>query len=169
MTRARLAVVFAVAGASFLAAPLVAQNGQPAAPPMKSVLAGKKFTPPIRGEATIDLVRTPTKRDGQTLVTKIQAKNTSNAPIARLKVVETWFDKDGNMIPGGETALSGLLQPNEVGSLEIRTPVNLKMQQSQLQFSHANGTVKPHPVKSLDGAAAKEPAAKPAAATKKKK
>jgi len=168
MTRARLAVVFAVA--SFLAAPLVAQNGQPAAPPMKSVLAGKKFTPPIRGEATIDLVRTPTKRDGQTLVTKIQAKNTSNAPIARLKVVETWFDKDGNMIPGGETALSGLLQPNEVGSLEIRTPVNLKMQQSQLQFSHANGTVKPRQLKSLDPAAAgKEPAAKPAAATKKKK
>ena len=60
-------------------------------------------------------------------------------------------------------------EPNEVGSLEIRTPVNLKMQQSQLQFSHANGTVKPHSVKSLDGAAAKEPAAKPAAATKKKK
>ena len=106
----------------------------------------------------------PTKREGTTLVTKIQARNTSNAPIARLKVVETWFDKDGNMIPGGETALSGLLQPNEVGSLEIRTPVNLKMLQSQLQFSHANGTVKVHPVKSLE--APKEPATKAASATK---
>jgi len=84
-------------------------------------------------------------------------------------VAETWFDKDGNMIPGGEAAVNGLLQPNEVTTLEIRTPVNLKMLQSQLQFSHANGTVKPHAVKTID--APKEPAAKPAstkpASTKK--
>jgi hypothetical protein len=38
------------------------------------------------------------------------------------------------------------------------------MAQSQLQFSHANGTVKPHSVKSLE--APKEPAAKNATATK---
>ena len=136
---------------------------------MKQVLAGKKFTPPIRGEATIDIIKAPTKREGTTLVTKIQVKNTSAGPIPRLKVAETWFDKDGNMIPGGEAAVNGLLQPNEVSSLEIRTPVNLKMLQSQLQFSHANGTVKPHSVKSFDGAAPpdKQPAAKPAVAKKK--
>jgi hypothetical protein len=56
-------------------------------------------------------------------------------------VAETWFDKDGNMIPGGEAVVNGLLQPNEVTMLEVRTPVNLKMLQSRLQFSHANGTV----------------------------
>ena len=48
---------------------------------MKSVLAGKKFTPPIRGEATIDIIKSPTRRDGTTLVTKIQVKNTSAGPI----------------------------------------------------------------------------------------
>jgi hypothetical protein len=171
MIPARLAVAVAVAGVSFVAPSSFAQDPPPQAPPMKPVLAGKKFTPPVRGEATIDIIKAPTRRDGATLVTKIQAKNTSNAPIARLKVVETWFDKEGNMIPGGETAINGLLQPNEVGNLEIHTPVNTKMVQSQLQFSHANGTVKPHQVKSMDAAAAggKEPAAKPAAATKKKK
>ena len=171
MIPARFAVAVAVAGVSFVA-PSFAQDPPPQAPPMKSVLAGKKFTPPARGEATIDIIKQPTKREGTTLVTKIQAKNTTSAPIARLKVVETWFDKDGNMIPGGETAINGLLQPNEVGTLEIHTPVNTKMLQSQLQFSHANGTVKPHQVKSFDAAAAaggKEPAAKPAAATTKKK
>jgi hypothetical protein len=59
--------------------------------------------------------------------------------------------------------------------LEVRTPVNLKMLQSRLQFSHANGTVNAKPVKTMDApgaAAAKEPAAKtPAtktAAAKKK-
>ena len=165
MIRARFAVAATIAGASFVA-PAFAQDTPPAAPPMKSVLAGRKFTAPIRGEATIDIVKNPTKREGTTLVTKIQVKNTSTAPIPRLKVAETWFDKDGNMIPGAEAVINGLLQPNEVSTLELRTPVNLKMVQSQLQFSHANGTVKPHAVKSMDGAAAKEPATKTAAATK---
>ena len=171
MNRARIAVAAAIVGVSVVAAPVLAQDPPPTAPPMKSVLAGKKFTPPIRGEATIDLVKNPTKREGTTLVTKIQVKNTSVAPIPRLKVAETWFDKDGNMIPGAEATINGLLQPGEVGTLELRTPVNLKMVQSQLQFSHANGTVKPHSVKAIDAPAAKEPAAtKPAAkpAAKKK-
>jgi len=164
MNRARYAAAAAIAGVSVVGAVLFAQQAPPAAPPMQSILAGKKFTPPIKGEANIDLVKNPTRREGTTLVTKIIVKNTSAAPIPRLKVAETWFDKDGNMIPGGEAVINGLLQPNEVQTLEIRTPVNTKMSQSQLQFSHANGTVKPHSVKSLD--APKEPAAKNASATK---
>jgi len=165
MIRARYAVAATIVGVSVAGAAVFAQQPPPTAPPMTSVLAGKKFSPPIRGEATIDIVKTPTKREGTTLVTKIVVKNTSAAPIPRLKVAETWFDKDGNMIPGGEAVINGLLQPNEVQTLEIRTPVNLKMAQSQLQFSHANGTVKPKAVKSLE-APAKEPATKAASATK---
>jgi hypothetical protein len=137
-------------------------GAQPKAPDLKPVLAGKKFTPPIRGEATIDFLKSPTRRDGTTLVTKIQVKNTSNAPIARLTIDETWYDKSNNLIPGGKGVLNGLLQPGEVQTIEIRTPVNPNMAASMLQFSHANGTVpKPHAVKSLD--APKEPD-KPAAA-----
>jgi hypothetical protein len=168
MIRARYAVAATVVGVSFVGATVFAQQPQPTAPPMTSVLAGKKFSPPIKGEANIDIVKTPTRREGTTLVTKITVKNTSAGPIPRLKVAETWFDKDGNMIPGGEAVINGLLQPNEVQALEIRTPVNLKMAQSQLQFSHANGTVKPHAVKSLEAPAAKEPATKAATSTKKK-
>ncbi len=161
MIRARFALAATIAGASLAGVNVIAQQ---APPPMQSILAGKKFTPPLRGEAAIDIVKNPTKREGTVLVTKILVKNTSAAPIPRLKVTETWFDKDGGMIPGGEAVINGLLQPNEIQTLEIRTPVNLKMAQSQLQFSHANGTVKPHSVKSLE--APKEPAAKNAAATK---
>jgi hypothetical protein len=164
MIRARSAVAATVVGVSFVGAVAFAQPPPPTAPPMTSVLAGKKFSPPVKGEATIDIVKTPTKREGTTLVTRITVKNTSAAPIGRLKVAETWFDKDGNMIPGADAVINGLLQPNEVQVLELRTPVNLKMAQSQLQFSHANGTVKPHSVRTLD--APKEPAAKNAAATK---
>jgi hypothetical protein len=164
MIRARYAVAATIVGVSVAGATVFTQQPQPTAPPMTSVLAGRKFSPPIRGEATIDIVKTPTKREGTTLVTKIVVKNTSAAPIPRLKVAETWFDKDGGMIPGGEAVINGLLQPNVVQTLEIRTPVNLKMAQSQLQFSHANGTIKPKSVKSLD--APKEPATKNASATK---
>ncbi len=166
MNRARFVVAATLAGASLVGVSLLAQTAQ--APEMKSVLQGKKFTPPIKGAADIDYVKSPTRREGTTLVTKIVVKNTSTAPIPRLKVSETWYDKDGNMIPGGDAVINGLLQPGEIATLEIRTPVNPKMAQSMMQFSHANGTVpKPHPVKTLDApGAAKEPATKAASATK---
>ena len=171
MIRARIAVAATILGASFAGASLsgvclLAQAVQ--APEMKSVLAGKKFTPPIKGAADVDYVKTPTRREGTTLITKILVKNTSTAPIPRLRIAETWYDKDGNMIPGGDAVINGLLQPGEVATLEIRTPVNSKMAQSMLQFSHANGTVpKPHAVKTIEAlSGAKEPATKTASATK---
>jgi hypothetical protein len=172
MNRARSAVAATLAGASLLGVCLLAQTQSPTQTPkppeMKSVLAGKKFAPPLKGPAEIDYFKSQTRREGSMLVTKITVKNTSTAPIPRLRVVETWYDKDGNMIPGGDAVINGLLQPGEIGTLEIRTPVNTKMAQSMLQFSHANGTVpKPHAVKSLDApAATKEPATKAASTTK---
>jgi hypothetical protein len=172
MTRARHAFAVTVAGAFCVSGlTLLAQTegqtqAQPKAPEFKQVLAGKKFTPPIRGAAEIDFIRMPTKREGSTLVTKFQVKNTSNAPIARLTIDETWYDKNQNVIPGGKGVANGLLQPGEIQTIEVKTPVNPNMASSMLQFSHANGTVpKPHGVKAFDKPA-KEPATKTAAATK---
>jgi hypothetical protein len=172
MNRARFVLAATLAGSSLVGVSVFAQTPPPAqtppAPEMKSVLAGKKFTPPVKGDAQIDYVKTPTKREGTTLVTKIMVKNTSAAPIGRLRIAETWYDDAGNLIPGGDAVVNGLLQPGEVTTLEIRTPANPKMKTSMMQFTHANGGVpKPHAVKSLDApAAAKEPAAKTASATK---
>jgi hypothetical protein len=169
MTRARFIFAATLAGSSLLAVSVFAQTPPPV-PEMKSVLAGKKFTPPVKGDAQIDYVKSQTRREGSTLVTKIVVKNTSTAPIGRLRIAETWYDEGGNLIPGGDAVVNGLLQPEEVATLEIRTPVNPKMKTSMLQFTHANGGIpKPRSVKSIDApAAAKEPAAKNAAATKKK-
>jgi hypothetical protein len=160
--KARFAFAATLVGASLVLA-AVSSAQQPAAPPMQSILAGKKFIPPLKGQADIEFVRSPTKREGATLVTRVQVKNTSPAPIARLKITETWYDKTGGMIPGGEGVINGLLQPGEVQTIEIRTPTNANMNSSMYTFNHANGTVKTHQVKSLD---AKEPAAKNASATK---
>lgn len=153
------------AGATVFAQGQEAQP-QPKAPEMKSVLQGKKFTPPIRGEATIDIIKSPTRRDGTTLVTKIQVKNTSPGPIPRLTVDETWYDKKNNLIPGGKAVINGLLQPGEVQTMEVRTPVNPNMSTSMLQFSHANGTVKTHATSSFT---APDPAKTAAKAPPKKK
>ncbi len=137
------------AGGLTLSAQAPATDPPPKAPEMKTVLQGKKFTPPIRGEATIDIIKAPTRREGTTLVTKIQVKNTSPGPIPRLTVDETWYDKKNNLIPGGKGVINGLLQPGEIQTMEVRTPVNPNMLTSMLQFSHANGTVKTHATSSF--------------------
>src|SRR5262249_17483524 len=88
----------------------------------------------------------------------------SPAPIARLKIVETWFDKNNTPTPGGEGFINGLLQPGEVATIEIHTPYSDKLKSNSWNFMHANGAVKPHKVASLY--APKDPAAKNASDTK---
>jgi len=105
-----------------------------------------------------------TKREKDMVVTKIQVKNTSNAPIPRLTITETWYDAGGASVGGGKGAINGLLQPGEVQTIVIETPYNAKMKANNYNFSHANGTIKPHKVAKFGDE--KEPAAKPASATK---
>lgn len=159
--KVRFAVAATLVSASLVAAEVSAQT--PQAPPMQSILAGKKLTPPVKGQAEVDYTKPKTTRKGPNVVTTIQVKNTSPAPIGRLKIIETWFDKSGGTIPGGEGVINGLLQPGEVQTIEIVTPYDAKMNANSWNFVHANGTVKPHLVPSLE---AKEPAAKNATATK---
>jgi hypothetical protein len=164
--KVRFAVAAALVSAGLVAADVSAQT--PQAPPMQSILAGKKLTPPVKGQADVDYTKPKTTRKGANVVTTITVKNTSSAPIGRLKIIETWFDKSGGTIPGGEGVINGLLQPGEVQTIEIVTPYNDKMNANSWNFVHANGTVKPHLVKALDAPAGKEPAAKNAADTKTK-
>jgi hypothetical protein len=153
MNRARHAFAATLVGAISLGGFALFAQDPPKAPEFKSVLAGKKFNPPIRGAADVDFIRSPTKREGSTLIT----------------IDEIWYDKNNNIIPGGKGVVDGLLQPGEVQTLTIRTQVNPTMTRSMLQFSHANGTVpKPHEVKSFN-ASGKEPAPSTKKAPAKKK
>ena len=75
MNRARLIVAATLVGAS-----LVAVHAQtPATPPMTSVLAGKKFTAPIKGPAEVELTKPVTKKEKDMVITKIQVRNASAA------------------------------------------------------------------------------------------
>src|SRR5262249_28074333 len=140
----------------------------PQAPPMTSVLAGKKFTPPFKGQADVDFVKPVTKNNKGMVTTTIQVRNGTNAPLLRLTVDETWYDDKGGLVTGGKGVINRL-EPGEIGTVKIETPFDPKMKANNYNFSHANGTVKPHRVDKFAAAgdAVKEPAAKPAAAKKK--
>ena len=164
MNRARYFVA-ALIGASCT---VVAFAQTPAAPPMTSVLAGKKFTPPFKGQADVDFTKPVTKNNKGMVTTTIQVKNSTNAPLLRLTIDETWYDDKGGLVTGGKGVISRL-EPGEVGTVKIETPFDPKMKANNYNFTHANGTVKPHRVDKLTaaGEAAKEPAAKPTARKKK--
>ena len=170
MNRARFTVAATLLGAS-LATGALAQSAQ--APPMTSVLAGKKFTPPFKGQADVDFTKPETHNVKGMVTTTLKVKNNTNAPLLRLTVDETWYDKAGGLVTGGKGVINRL-EPGEIGTVKIETPFNAKMSANNYNFTHANGTVKPHRVEKLAAAgdAAKEPAAKPASAkapAKKKK
>ena len=151
MNHARLASAALVVGSvMFGGAVMTAQVTQ--APEMKSVLAGKKFTPPVRGEALIEFIQPVTKaQPGKNMVqTVIKVRNASQAPIARLQVTETWYDKSGAVVASNRAAINGLLQPQEIQTITIDTPYSTKMSSNNWNFTHANGTVKVAKVKSLD-------------------
>ena len=159
MTRARLIVAATLVSASFVAA----HAQTPAAPPMTSVLAGKKFTPPFKGTAEVDFTQPVSKNDKGMVTTTIMVKNNAPGPILRLTVDETWYDAGGGLVTGGKGVINRL-EPGEVGTIKIETPYNAKMKANNYNFSHANGAIKPHKVAKMGDE--KEPAAKPASATK---
>jgi hypothetical protein len=167
MNRARFALGATVIGSLVAGAALLAAQ-EVKAPPMKLVLAGKTFTPPIKGEALVEFIQPATKREGEKVVTRIQVRNKSAGPVARLQISETWYDKAGAVVAGGKGVINGLLQPEEVQTITISTPFNAKMSSNNWNFSHANGTVKPAKVTKFGDGSAKTaaPAAKPAAARK---
>jgi hypothetical protein len=159
MNRARFAVAATLVSTTMYAAAAIAGQATQA-PPMQSVLAGKKFTPPVKGEALVEFTTPQTKRTGGNVVTTIKVRNMAAAPIARLQVVETWYDKDNNVVAGGKGVLTALIQPQEIQTITITTPFNAKMSANNWNFSHANGTVKVAKVQKLeDPKAAAAPAA----------
>jgi hypothetical protein len=161
MNRARVIIAATLLSTAMSAGAVLAQVQ---APEMKPILAGRKFTPPLKGEALVEFTQPVTKRNGDKVTTTIKVRNNALAPIARLQVSETWYDKGGAIVAGGKGVISGLIQPQEIQTITIETPFNAKMSSNNWNFTHANGTVKVAKVKTLE--APKDPAAAPAPPTR---
>jgi hypothetical protein len=167
MNRARFVFAAALLGAG-LAGPVLAQT--PQAPQLTPVLAGRNIKPPFKGNAAVEFAKPDRSREKDMVIEKIKVKNLTSAPIARLTIDETWYDKAGATIGGGKGVLNGLLQPGEIQTITVESPYNAKMSANQYRFSHANGGVTPKQVNKFDAEGnadvPKAPAAKPAAKKK---
>lgn len=110
--------------------------------PMKPILSGK-FTPPVRGVAEIQYTKPKVDRKGKQVITTIQVKNVSNAPIAGFRCDETWYDKQRGLVPGGDQfRVKKLFEPGEVITITLTDEVDSRMDTNNYQFAHANGPVK---------------------------
>lgn len=156
MTRVRVGFAAALV-ASALCVDVVLTGQAVQAPQLTPVLAGRKFTPPVKGEAAVEFTAPRTARKGDSVVTTITVRNISPQPIARLTINEVWYEKAGSVITAGRAVINGIIQPQEIQTMTINTPWKVGMNSNNYLFSHANGTVKPHRVLKLE--APKEEAA----------
>src|SRR5258705_3407710 len=127
MNRGRFIVAATLLGASFAAGAIA----QPKRPPMTSVLAGKKFTPPFKGQADVDFTKPSTKNINGMITTTMQVKNNTNGPLLRLTVDETWYDKAGGLVTGGKGVLNRP-GPGENGTGKKQSPVHPAMRADKI-------------------------------------
>ena len=112
---------------------------QPAVAPATSVAPAN--VKPVKGLAVINVLKPVVKVQGTEVVTLIKVKNLSYGSIAGLKLDEYWYDKAGNVVTGDSKRMTKPIMPNEIVTIELRTPKNPKMDRNSYQFSHANGKV----------------------------
>jgi hypothetical protein len=145
---ALIAAVCLVAGS--VASTLQAQ-AKPAAqtPPPAAAPAAAKWVPPVKGEATVEFVESPTSRVKDEILTKIKLRNTSKGSIALLSVEELWYNKN-EIGSSGIYRHKKLLNPEEVIEFTIAAPWKQGLDgRKMLLFKHANGTIKPTKVAKL--------------------
>jgi hypothetical protein len=120
-----------------------AQSTAPAAAP------AAKWVPPVKGEATVDFIKSSPTRVKDEVQTKLKVKNTSKGSIALLSVEELWYNSKREIASNGIYRHRQLLPPGETIEFTISSPSKPDLQTNMLMFRHANGTIKPTSVKKL--------------------
>ena len=129
---------------------LVAQApAQPASQAPAPAAAPAKWVPPVKGLATAEVVRGPSRKIGNDMVTVLQVKNTSKGAIALLGVDETWYDNSTprKIVTGDQQKVKRLINPGEVVEVTMKSPYKAGIALSQYVFTHANGKVDAKSVK----------------------
>lgn len=160
----RLALVCTVLfGLAVLSSPALAQTKAaqskptqaPAtkAAPAPAATAGSaapaRFVKSLKGTANVDFVEGPSKKVGNEIVTVLKVKNMSPLALSLFKVDEYWYDKKREVVTGDTYKNTKPFMPGEVLEVTLKAPVKPDLYQSQYQFSHAGGDVKPNRVKKL--------------------
>src|SRR5262245_46448791 len=83
----------AFAQAKAASPPAPAAKATTAAPTTSAPAAPAKWVPPVKGTATIEVVRGPAKVVGKEVVSTFKLKNTSTGSINLLRADQDWYDK----------------------------------------------------------------------------
>jgi len=125
-----------------------------AAPAAPAPAAPAKWVPPVKGTATIQVVRGPAKVVGKEIVTTFKFKNMSTGSINLLKADQDWYDKGDS---GGRKLVTSATAfyrkpflPGEVIDFELRAPLVGKPDIDRIMFTHANGKIDAKVVKKFD-------------------
>jgi hypothetical protein len=136
----------AIVSAAFAQTPATAPTSAPA-PAQRA-----KWIAPVKGVATIQIIRGDSKKIGGDLVTTFKVKNTSNGAIALLRIDEYWYDSSPKpkVVTGDTQRYPKPFNPGEVIEITTRSPAKPGAARGQWSFSHANGKVDPKVVKKFD-------------------
>jgi hypothetical protein len=124
-------------------------QSQPAAQNTSAPAAPAKWVPPVKGVATIEVMRLPSKRVGKELITGLKIKNTSTGSINLLKIDELWYNKKREMVTTGTERWRKPFLPGEIIDVTVKSPLVGEPDISQFTFSHANGKIEAKPVKKI--------------------
>lgn len=152
MSRLAFAPVLALLACTAVASPAFAQAkpaAQPAAPTTPAPAAPAKWVPPVKGTATIDVMRVGSKVVGKELVTTLKIKNTSTGSINLLRVDELWYDEKREMVTSATERYKKPLLPGEIIEMNLKSPIIGKPVVSQMTFQHANGKIEQKTVKKI--------------------
>ena len=115
------------------------------APPSPELIRAR-MRPPVKGMAYIEIIKGASKKTGNEIITVTKVKNVSAAPIVGLRIDEYWY-VNRTEASTGMGRLRQALAPGEIADITTNSLWRPGLTGSQLQFSHANGQVKPTAVK----------------------
>ena len=139
-------VILTAVVAFIMSTPLLLAQAPPQAPAQKA-----KFIPPVKGFATIDVQRGPSKRVGKEIVTVVKVKNTSKGSINLLRIEQYWYSRDSKQVSFVDYRhRKAPIQPGEVVEITLSAPNNPEISHDTMIFSHANGKAEARQVKKIE-------------------
>jgi hypothetical protein len=121
-----------------------------AASSVQAPAAPARFVKPVKGTATIELIKGAPKKIGPDIVTVLKIKNTSNGAINLLKVDEYWYNKKQQVVTGDTQSHRKPFLPGEIIEITMKSPAKPDLYMPQWAFSHANGNIVLKAVKKFD-------------------
>jgi hypothetical protein len=148
----------AIVSAPALAQSKAAQSKVAQAPATKAAPAAvavvpaapARFVKTMKGVATIDMIEGPSKKVGNDMVTVLKIKNTSALAISLFKIDEYWYNRKREVVTGDTFKSLKPFLAGDVIEVTLKAPIKPDLYQSQYQFSHAGGDVKPSRVKKFE-------------------